>query len=247
MTQRPPPGPCVHCLKHHEELTWDHVFPAGWYPDTTPPNLEKWQIPACSDCNQTYGTLEGDLLIRLGLCITPDTPETKGISEKARRSIDPKFGRDEKDRKARQRKRESLLKEIQEMSALSEEGYLPNFGPEPGKVYPALLRVPISQDHLVRLGAKLVRGLTYILDGKLIPPEYEIGVYFAENDKVPEPIQLLKTHGKSYHRGPGIMVERGIGVDDPMSALFIIDIWGKLRVFASVLALTARPDSTDLT
>jgi hypothetical protein len=29
------------------ERDWDHVFPISWYPDTTPPDLEKWKIPSC--------------------------------------------------------------------------------------------------------------------------------------------------------------------------------------------------------
>jgi hypothetical protein len=35
------PGKCVHCLKDVEERNSDHVFPASWYPDSTPPNLEE--------------------------------------------------------------------------------------------------------------------------------------------------------------------------------------------------------------
>src|SRR5947208_16017660 len=35
-------GKCVHCLKDVAERNSDHVFPASWYPDSTPPNLEKW-------------------------------------------------------------------------------------------------------------------------------------------------------------------------------------------------------------
>jgi hypothetical protein len=44
-------GKCVHCLQDPVELTWDHVLPVSWYPTTTPPNLEKWQIPSCWPCN----------------------------------------------------------------------------------------------------------------------------------------------------------------------------------------------------
>ena len=54
------PGKCVHCLKDVEERNSDHVFPESWYPDSTPPNLEKWQIPSCIPCNSEYGKLEQD-------------------------------------------------------------------------------------------------------------------------------------------------------------------------------------------
>jgi hypothetical protein len=44
-------GKCVHCFKDVEGRNSDHVFPASWYPDSTPPDLEKRQIPSCIPCN----------------------------------------------------------------------------------------------------------------------------------------------------------------------------------------------------
>ena len=43
------------------------MFPKAWYPDATPKDLEKWQIPSCLDCNQRYGKIENDLLGRVAL------------------------------------------------------------------------------------------------------------------------------------------------------------------------------------
>lgn len=238
----PPPGPCIHCLNQFEKLTWDHVFARAWYPDTTPDNLEKWEFPACLDCNQKYGALEADLLTRLGLCVDPKSAAAAGISEKALRSIKPEFAKNPKDRKLRQLKREKILREIAWMSSLPEEGYLPNFGPQPGVIYPTKLRVPVHHDQLAQLGTKLVRGITYAVDHKMIPPEYEIGVYFVENKNAEEQLTLLNRWGQSEHRGPGVLVTRMFSVDDPVLALYKIDIWGKLRIFASVLRAAIRPD-----
>jgi len=52
---------CVHCLRFFKVLTSDHVFPVSWYPETTPDNLEKWQMPSCKKCNEKYGKI--DILI----------------------------------------------------------------------------------------------------------------------------------------------------------------------------------------
>src|SRR6266540_4450561 len=82
MPKPPPPGPCVHCCRLVDELTWDHVFPKAWYPDDTPENLEKWKIPACRRCNVEYGELEQDLLLRLGMSIGPEEAKATGIAEK---------------------------------------------------------------------------------------------------------------------------------------------------------------------
>ena len=89
MAKRPPAGKCVHCLKYSDNLTWDHVFPQAWYPDTTPPNIEKWKIPSCPRCNREYGKLEEDLLWRLGLSVDPKDQKSLGITNKVLRSTKP--------------------------------------------------------------------------------------------------------------------------------------------------------------
>ena len=35
MARRPAVGKCIHCLRDGVEWNWDHVFPVGWYPETT--------------------------------------------------------------------------------------------------------------------------------------------------------------------------------------------------------------------
>jgi len=45
MAKKFPQGRCIHCLEEFSSLTSDHVFPDSWYPETTPDNLEKWQMP----------------------------------------------------------------------------------------------------------------------------------------------------------------------------------------------------------
>lgn len=57
MAKNPDKGKCVHCLTDPVDRNWDHMFPKSWYPDTTPENLEKWQIPSCIACNARYGKL----------------------------------------------------------------------------------------------------------------------------------------------------------------------------------------------
>ena len=60
------------CLADEVEITSDHVFPRSWYPDTTPANLEKWQMPSCRQCNADFGRMEEDLLLVLALCADPN-------------------------------------------------------------------------------------------------------------------------------------------------------------------------------
>lgn len=102
-------GRCVHCLKTCDTLTSDHVFPRSWYPETTPNDLEKWQMPACKKCNKKYGKIENYLLLRFGLCLDRNQEGAKGIPEKALRSINPKAGKNIKDSYHRQKIRQKIL------------------------------------------------------------------------------------------------------------------------------------------
>ena len=101
-------GRCVHCLRDKVELTSDHMFPQAWYPDTTPANLEKWQLPACNECNNRYSKIERDLLNRFSLALDAKHPASAGLVDAALRGMDPNAGHNEKDAAAR----EARLKKI---------------------------------------------------------------------------------------------------------------------------------------
>jgi hypothetical protein len=63
------------------------MFPKAWYPNATPENLEKWQIPACASCNSRYGKIENDLLGRVALTLDVKNPASTGLAEKALRAL----------------------------------------------------------------------------------------------------------------------------------------------------------------
>jgi hypothetical protein len=236
MSKKPDPGLCVHCLQHSPERNWDHVIPKSWYPDTTPANLEKWKIPSCPKCNSSYGQLEQALLVRLGLCIDRKIAVASGISEKAVRALDPKSAKNEKDRRNRIAQRTAILDEMKRAGELSDEGYFPNFGPPPGVSGKGLPRVLISQDTLLKLGQKLIRGITYIDTQEVIPEAYEIQVSFPHENDVDDVTQMIKRFGKTEHRGPGVLIERARLSEDRLHALFKITLWGRVRIYGSVIA-----------
>jgi hypothetical protein len=170
MANRPPPGICAHCLQFSDDLTWDHVFPQAWYPETTPLDLEKWKMPACQDCNARFGRLERDLLVRLGLCVPPATAATAGIVEKVLRGLDPNAASSKRDRRARAADRERITKELVTFERPPNEGVLPGLGVHAGsatKEFPAVL---IPSDSLERLAeSSSVVSLTCTTEQRLVP------------------------------------------------------------------------------
>jgi hypothetical protein len=128
MAKRPPPGKCVHCLKDPVERDWDHVFPESWYPDSSPKNQHKWQVPSCVPCNSALGKIEGDFLRRVGLCLNPHSPASSDIALKALRAHTPAAGKNERDRNARAALRKRVLDEALKAAAFPEEAVLSRHG-----------------------------------------------------------------------------------------------------------------------
>ena len=102
---------CIHCIARKAD-TVDHLIPRAWYPETTPPNFEKWNFPFCEPCNRQYSKLENRLLFQLGICLPPEDALAAGIAERVLRSVDSHFGRNPKDRQARAARRASAQRKI---------------------------------------------------------------------------------------------------------------------------------------
>ena len=234
--KKPKAGKCVHCLKTFEHLTWDHVFPEAWYPATTKPNQYKWQVPSCQNCNKKYGALENDLLIRLSICLEPNDSACAGIFEKGMRAIDPKYAKNEKDKRFRQAKREKILRELWVGEAIPQKHLYPNFGSYAHLPIQDQVSVPISADSVKRLAEKIVRGIFYIEDKLFIEPPYSIES-FVLNDKDAQPVmKATQKFGSIYAREPGITVYRAVIPEDQLSSLFAVEIWERFKVYATVLA-----------
>lgn len=237
-SRRPPPGKCIHCLQDPVLRTWDHLFPRSWYPATTPLNLEKWQVPACTTCNREYGKIENDLLLRFGMCLDPDKAGASGIPDKALRAMNPRFGKTPEDALARQRTRGKFLAGMRLASTVSRESFYPN-SHNRWPVDKRAAAVVLPRKSLQRLTEKFCRGIFYLEDEAFIESPYEI-VHYAVRDEAAEPVvNLLITHGKMYAREPGLTIYRAVAIDNPKEALFSIELWGQIKMYASVSAANA--------
>lgn len=229
---------CVHCLEEFEAVTEDHLFPKAWYPNTTPDNLEKWKFPSCVDCNNYYSRIEDDLMCQIGLCLDPDDSAGKGIAEKALRSIDPKSAKNEKDQRARAARKTKLYQTMMVYKDVPKTGVLPNFGSST-QLKNGYLTVKVSSTDLKDYGEKIARGLKYVLqDKQYISPEYKIETFFCKDEDVKDVLDKFGKSGTTIRRGPGFKVTRVIPVDNPDVSISIVEIWGRLKLFVTVDAVT---------
>jgi hypothetical protein len=231
--KRPSPGKCVHCLSEDVERTWDHVFPRAWYPETTPADLYKWQIPSCNRCNRELGKIEEDLLFRLGLCVNP-IPETADIIKKAQRSYKPEFAKNERDRAARAARMARLQNEMIDGPNIQRSAIYPGLGERWGRPPTQGLGILVPANGFRRLTEKIVRGLYFLEDKKFIEPPYVIEFYALTDDAALPIKEQLDRFGEEYTRGPGILIRRAVALDDSMSAIFEIVVWAQFKMYASV-------------
>ena len=247
MARKPGPGICVHCLREVPQRNWDHVFPVGWYPDTTPKNLEKWKIPTCKPCNDEYGRIEEDLGLVLSTSVDPHSAKASGIWAKTLRALNPLEGKNEKDRKARARKKERLLSLIQRGDDIPSHGHYPGLGERWNRPRSEQTAILVPVRHLQTLAEKIVKGLAFIEEGRFIDANAEIEHHVVTEVGAREIEAVLGAFGEEHSRGPGVRIVRAVTPEDGISSLHKITIWGEIVLYVSVLRESAQqsvdPDS----
>jgi hypothetical protein len=233
----------VHCLQFHEELTWDHVFPDAWYPDTTPEDIDKWKVPSCDACNKDHGRNEAELLVRFGLCVPPDQPNNMGIVDKALRALDPEAGRNPKDASARGSKRARILRQTLTGSNIPRQAIYPGFGPQPTQPEAEQVAITISAKGLKQFTEKVIRGLTYLEGGKFIESSHEIENFVVNEAGASEFRAALDRFGTMHERPPGLRIRRAVIPEDRVSAIFEIEVWGQLKLYGTVMPRELETDA----
>lgn len=234
MARRPKPGKCVHCLRDPVVRNWDHVFPESWYPDTTPPNLYKWQIPSCVPCNSELGKIEDEFFVLVALCLDPKSDASRSIVEKAFRAMNPDAATSPADRRARAALARRVKKHLYEGSDIPKTGIYPTLGEKWGRRPGSGIAVRIPAESFRRLTEKIVRGIFFIEDKKFIESPFQIS-FFALDDEGARPArELLDRAGITYAREPGIIVQRAVVPEDGISSIFEVEFWGQFKTHAAV-------------
>lgn len=232
MAKNPEKGKCVHCLKDSVERTWDHMFPRAWYPDTTPENLEKWQIPSCLECNQRLGKLENDLIGRIALTLDAKNPASKGLAVKALRAINPAEARDEGDAAAREARAKKILGEMFKGEQIKSRNVVPGLGERWGRPVEEQIAIKIPAESFPAITEKIVRGLAFREEGVFIEPPLEIECHLISEEGLDDVKTLLAEHAKEFKREPGLVIRRANFNDGD---LYEITFWDQFKTYATVL------------
>ncbi len=235
MARPPKPGKCIHCLHHSNDRNWDHVFPASWYPDTTPLNLTKWQVPSCRRCNKELGEIESEFFVLVALCLDPNNPASKSIVQKALRAMKPEYGKSAADKRARAALAKKVTARVMQGEEIPSHGIYPSLGEKWGRPPGSGMALKIPAESFRRITEKIVRGITFIENGRLIEPPHTIE-FFALNAEGSKPLRdIVDTFGTTLAREPGIIVRKAVLPEDGVSAIYEIEFWKQFRTHAVVL------------
>lgn len=218
------------------EETKDHVFPASWYPETTPGDVQRLTVPSCGPCNNRLGNSERELFVRLALCVDPRKAEASGLSSKAMRSMGiGAEGLSSGEAAARRAQKLKIIASTAPYEAGTET--FPGLGPHPGFAGDKQLQISIPADMLREVAKKMVRGCEYALANRIIEKPYDVEVYFVHEHNVPN-VVARALEGPSANKacmGPGFSVTRAAAHDEPNSVMYKIIVWGTIVFYASVL------------
>lgn len=231
MAKKPQKGRCVHCLKNGIDLNSDHVFPRSWYPDSTPADLEKWQIPSCIACNDRYGRLERDLIGRLGLTLDANNPASAGLAEKALRAINPNAAKSEGDAAARDARAKKILREMYKGEELKGKNVIPGLGERWDRPLEEQLGISIPEQSLPAMTEKIVRGITFREDHAFIESSQKIESFMVKDEDVKEVKAMLDRAGQEFKREPGLVVRRARSA---AGDLYEITFWNQFKLYATV-------------
>lgn len=232
--QRKDQETCVYCLSTVpvDLITVDHVIARSWYPSDSL-HLLKWKAPACIACNNTLGRIENDVLCRLAMCANPRDRTLEKIITSAKRSLNPAFGKSQKDKAKRESRRQEILSDLREEIRPDTNGVLPAFhrnffeGSQSG--------IQISAQSLKTVGKKWMRGLHYWKFGDLIPIKAKLDVFFVTDEIAKEAFGEILQFATALNSGPGIQVLIFDVVEgNERITQYAFKIWREFTLYGSV-------------
>ena len=233
---------CIHCGAAVDETTKDHVFPASWYPETTPEEIQRWTAPSCGACNNRLGSIEKKVFSRLILCVDPRIAEAAGLSSRVMRSLGVGVeGLSEEEAEHRRRQKLGLMAAITPHDPEAAAHTLPGLGSHAGFKDEDLPQIKIPADLLHQVAYKIVRGCEYVLAHRVIEEPFDIQIYFVHDHDLPDDlVRAFRSYAaKDARVGPGFRVIRVAAHDAPEQVAYKVTLWGTLTFYALILEAQA--------
>ncbi len=223
---------CIHCLRATDAPEADHVFPYSWYPDSTPPTVQRWTAPSCAGCNRKFGQLEKDLLVRLVGCIDPKSDAVSGLYARVVRSLGiDTTGLAASEKEYRDKLRAQLRSELIPYSEVAElPGAIPGLGPPTGQAE-HIVPIPFAALCIMAEKNRSRMRIRHKNRKRLVSPPYGVLTAIRESDFIPEP---FASGTKLLDFGPGCQIRRLAFIEDADTVWYFITIWQTLNIHVRI-------------
>jgi len=234
-------GRCIHCRTLMTKPTKDHVFPSSWYPDSTPPNIQRWTVPSCEHCNKKFGAMEEKLFVRFAMCVDPRKQAASGVWKKARRALGIGVtGLSESEKRIRKALKDEIIGKAKIYDKSAEASVIPGLGPHVGFPNAPQIQIEIPAHDVHEVAKKILRGCEFWLsDGRIVEPPYELEVFMPS--EIPKELESHLKFGEDY-LGPGCRIRRAVPAGESGTAIYEIVVWDTWKLFFSILPPETRGD-----
>ena len=178
--------------------------------------------------------MEEELLKKCALCLDPYKPNTSEIVERMLRSFDSAQGKDDRDKKAREKNRDGILEQVKIYQDISDINIFPGFEPLSSIQYEDYKTLEISEELLKNISEKLIRGITYIDTGFYIEDSHTIDSKVKLDPKTFLYWVPIIRNGKTLEKSPVMLVKKVVDKSDHVSGMYYIEIWEKLKLYVYV-------------
>jgi hypothetical protein len=243
MAKRGRPGKtCAYCgsADGHEG---EHVFPASWYPDTTPADVQRLTVPSCTPCNKRWERVERELATDLLLVVSPNVPEVAGVHERLSRAWQPTSDQRVEERRHR------IGRAIKIFNSMVWAQPVPG-GPQTtvrtraGLIVRASPARRIENRPLRDIAEKFIRGLHFSETGQVLGSLGVTAILVERDEKIMRlgeenfaAIVSALEQNPINTLGPGFWYRRYRG--DPVSA-WAFRIWGQVNILAFANTATSN-------
>jgi hypothetical protein len=168
----------------------------------------------------------------MGMTVEPQHFASLGINRKAWDALDPSRARNDRDRKMREALHRRIRDRLQPVTDATRSAVVPNLARCEQDRLRYAHGVAVRAEHFTELCRKLVKGVTWIVNGSYIDEkQYILECGPSRPDLVFD--AWIASVANDFSMPPGLVVKRLGADDDPVCALFQITIWHQYQFMAS--------------
>ncbi len=228
-----PPPLCVHCLAAPAEEK-DHVLPRSWYPDGTPPTIQRLTAPSCKACGARLKKAEEQTALAL-MCargFDKDHVAALGVYDRVRATWDVKAPGSARGLKYRRDRIYSIMSRVRPVVAPPAEMVGAARIPArtaAGVWVEAAVALKFRREDFDAVIGKFVRGLHYHRTGTPLPADAKITAFDPPPEVMREVAQLPDRGSLSEG-----LLYRFYQDEHPGRAWWFFLLWGQVNMAAVV-------------